>query len=727
MIFLLMAVATSAKTIKVGGQYGWTIGADLDPIQASVGDSLLFDYFYIHDVQEMTGDNCEFSSATLLGGSFESPFTLQLTVPGTHWYSCSTGDHCQRGQTVQVIVTANEDEEDGALEEQGVDYDIDEARQAMCLPSRCDTTFLQPLIASARDTEKVTSLIVQACRDVASVECRGIVQALYGCQDQTKPDSPEGFFFSMLLKQLTDSIEKLFGFRGDRGDRVDKGLLDEFTKLNGDGLSEEERLNLNLPADPRAKPTGTKPVVEATISPPDMALKDSNCTAPAPVDGQPDFLAVTCWSSPLSMFPGQVIDVIKAIPSPFPSDRPVAIMHINANIVDENKKEVSLREVYVHHILGTLKVGAGAEDIRTPLERFPEPYVWINNPRTTADVTNLHLINTVGVSDDDLLPCIECMCPEGFATENGDDGGVICCSDCNSSFPPESKTYFLQYSVQYRDIIDQDIPVREFLLNAATNVEYDVPFLGRDQVHTVEKLARLDYPLTKAGDEEMEIIRCEGHQHIGGLDLIVEDLKTGESICHSTSIYGDGDEIGNENGYLIDMTTTKYSPPRKIKADSKIRIKSEYDASLRHTGVMGIMSVYYVGKRSDIIWPDFQAQPCEPGVEVGVIGAVRALHIVRDNSDTSLFWLGPKGGCVEGLNFRIERFDAENNAWVEVVRDIIDSTYKVDTEGKYAVIAVSGGMESERVAIHVSGPKKGKRRGKGKKKGKGKGKGKTRM
>merc|ERR1711957_107611 len=88
----------------------------------------------------------------------------------------------------------------------------------------------------------------------------------------------------------------------------------------------------------------------------------------------------------------------------------------------------------------------------------------------------------------------------------------------------------------------------------------------------------------------------------------------------------------------------------------------------------------------------FQALPCAtPTAELQAPAPapVRALHSFKDKTITSLFWLAPEGsegGCAEGLTYRVERYDA-TGTWVEVVRDLVDPMYRLDSMGKFAVIA----------------------------------------
>ena len=66
---------------------------------------------------------------------------------------------------------------------------------------------------------------------------------------------------------------------------------------------------------------------------------------------------------------------------------------------------------------------------------------------------NVHVISTLGVPEDKVLPCIECWCQDDKVTSRGKLGGGACCSSslCPSTLPNTTETtYLLQYNVSYR-------------------------------------------------------------------------------------------------------------------------------------------------------------------------------------------------------------------------------------------------------------------------------------
>merc|ERR1719188_1976881 len=73
------------------------------------------------------------------------------------------------------------------------------------------------------------------------------------------------------------------------------------------------------------------------------------------------------------------------------------------------------------------------------------------------------------------------------------------------------------------------------------------------------------------------------------IDVTLYDDDTGEVICRSEAIYGNGTEAGNENGYLIGMTPCSFLTPPVFPNNKKVRTVARYNNTEPHTGVMGLM------------------------------------------------------------------------------------------------------------------------------------------
>merc|ERR1711990_106044 len=96
-------VAINGAKSKAVSNVDWKV-TSYDGVTAAAGDSVVFTYSSSHDVYEFSDkaafDACDFGSATLLGGTRDSPYTLEVT--GTHYIGCSKGSHCRNGQKVAI-------------------------------------------------------------------------------------------------------------------------------------------------------------------------------------------------------------------------------------------------------------------------------------------------------------------------------------------------------------------------------------------------------------------------------------------------------------------------------------------------------------------------------------------------------------------------------------------------------------------------------------------------
>ncbi|OAE20519.1 hypothetical protein AXG93_948s1260 [Marchantia polymorpha subsp. ruderalis] len=82
------------------------------------------------------------------------------------------------------------------------------------------------------------------------------------------------------------------------------------------------------------------------------------------------------------------------------------------------------------------------------------------------------------------------------------------------------------------------------------------------------------------------------HQHSGGLGGRVFN-EAGDKICESLPIYGQGDEAGNEAGFVVGMSPCNPKPGSvNIRTMEALRLESNYSNVVDRTGVMGIMKLY---------------------------------------------------------------------------------------------------------------------------------------
>ena len=87
------------------------------------------------------------------------------------------------------------------------------------------------------------------------------------------------------------------------------------------------------------------------------------------------------------------------------------------------------------------------------------------------------------------------------------------------------------------------------------------------------------------------------HLHVGGIDLTLYDDATGELICKSEAIYGNGTKPANEKNYIVGMTPCVFDDPPVFRKNDKVRVVSRYNATEPHFGVMAL----FLGTLSDVV------------------------------------------------------------------------------------------------------------------------------
>ncbi|KAI3455200.1 hypothetical protein Pfo_011863 [Paulownia fortunei] len=262
--------------------------------------------------------------------------------------------------------------------------------------------------------------------------------------------------------------------------------------------------------------------------------------------------------------------------------------------------------------------GLGSETRRTATD-VPDPYgIEVGNP---ADVPagyeerwmlNVHAIDTRGAEDK--LGCTECRCDlynvtvdeYGLVLPRNYNGGLRCCYDearcrVKEGFQGVKRSLYLRYTVKYVDWDASIMPVKIYILDVTDMwtkadeprghrarhrclVEYEVescPVGMANDGCTHTKTLTVSLPT--GGD----VIYGVGHQHAGGFGTTL--YGEGGVICSSNPTYGTGDEPGNEDGYIVGMSTCYPSPGSvKISAGETLTLVSNYSSAQRHTGVMGL-------------------------------------------------------------------------------------------------------------------------------------------
>ncbi|XP_028765910.1 uncharacterized protein LOC114723833 [Neltuma alba] len=264
-------------------------------------------------------------------------------------------------------------------------------------------------------------------------------------------------------------------------------------------------------------------------------------------------------------------------------------------------------------------LGSETRGINTDI---PEPFgIEVGNPAEIPNgyeekwMLNVHAIDTRGVED--RLGCIECKCDLYNITkdEYGQPlrpdyiGGFLCCyhnTQCRvkEGLRLPKRSLYLRYAIKWVDWSDLIIPVRIYILDVTDNlqaphgfktlstkhnckVEYDVQSCSnshKDKTKCID-VKRTSLPMARGG----YVIYGTAHQHAGGIGSTLYG-QDGRVICSSIPSYGTGKEAGNEEGYIVGMSTC-YPQPGLVKIidGETVTLESNYSRGSRpHTGVMGL-------------------------------------------------------------------------------------------------------------------------------------------
>ncbi|KAM0033305.1 putative stress up-regulated Nod 19 [Helianthus debilis subsp. tardiflorus] len=321
----------------------------------------------------------------------------------------------------------------------------------------------------------------------------------------------------------------------------------------------------------------------------------------------------------------------------------IAIKSFDAEVVDDAGNPVSLEETYLHHWLairyyerigskdkkrnghlggfeqpdiivagnaGTCDqnlrefFGFGAETRKTP-SYIPDPYgLEVGDPLKVPSgyeekwMFNIHAIDTRDTVD--AKECAECRCDLYNTTKPSNPnyvGGVDCCIDgkrckLKNGIEPVQRNVYLKYTVKWVDWSDSIVPVKAFIFDVTDTwqhtgihdclIEYDIE---KSATGIATKRSRVKLPIS--GD----VVYGSAHQHMGGLGsaLYKED---GQLICSSKPIYGKGNGVGDEAGYVVGMTTCYPKPGSvKIAQGETITFESNYNSEERRFGVMGFFYI----------------------------------------------------------------------------------------------------------------------------------------
>jgi len=330
----------------------------------------------------------------------------------------------------------------------------------------------------------------------------------------------------------------------------------------------------------------------------------------------------------------------------------IFLKSFNAEVVHEAGNSVPLHETYLHHwlvgkfyqrkstndranrIRGTNDgvCGAGLDqyfglgsETRKTETYIPDPYgIEIGSPKDIPEgyeekwMLNVHAIDTRGVEDK--LGCTECRCnlynvtvdEYGRPLRPDYRGGLLCCYDhtqckVQNGFYGTRRSLYLRYTIQWVDPDDSLVPVKVYILDVTDSPTYD------SKTHQFQHHCKIEYEVESCSitgaingecidNKKVRVTLPKGgyvvygaaHQHTGGTGsaLYGED---GRLVCASIPTYGEGKEAGNEEGYIVGMSTCYPKPGSvKIAEGETLVLESNYSSSIYHSGVMGLFYLLVV-------------------------------------------------------------------------------------------------------------------------------------
>ncbi|XWS37025.1 hypothetical protein CRYUN_Cryun19dG0008300 [Craigia yunnanensis] len=267
--------------------------------------------------------------------------------------------------------------------------------------------------------------------------------------------------------------------------------------------------------------------------------------------------------------------------------------------------------------------GLGSETRKTATD-VPYPYgIEVGNPAEIPSgfeerwMLNIHAIDTRGVEDK--WGCTECRCylynvtedEYGRSLRSDYKGGLLCCYDrtqcrVKQGFEGIRRNLYLRYTVKWVNMDSSVVPVKIYIFDITDSWKRSSSSTGINSEHYCK------------GEYEVESCRATGladdgcidnkrisldmpfggyviygvaHQHAGGSGsaLYRED---GQLLCSSMPIYGEGEEVGNEAGYIVGMSTCYPQPgTAKISERETLILESNYSSIRHHTGVMGLFYI----------------------------------------------------------------------------------------------------------------------------------------
>ncbi|CAH1443613.1 unnamed protein product [Lactuca virosa] len=181
--------------------------------------------------------------------------------------------------------------------------------------------------------------------------------------------------------------------------------------------------------------------------------------------------------------------------------------------------------------------------------------------------------------------------------------GLLCCYDgtqCKVKNGVESvkRNLYLKYTVEWFDWSDSIIPVNIYLMSQilGRTLESMVACENGSATNDFTNIKKSKASFLISGD----VVYGVAHLHSGGIGYALYG-GDGRVIFSSRAIYGEGNEAGNEVGYIVGMTTCYPNPGSiKITKDEVLNLESNYNSEKSHTGVIGLFYIIVADSSSTL-------------------------------------------------------------------------------------------------------------------------------
>jgi len=338
---------------------------------------------------------------------------------------------------------------------------------------------------------------------------------------------------------------------------------------------------------------------------PSWAAHPSTC---GPIESLPDGRkSRSCLSPPMTFHPGGVINEVRTLFYPYPHDEKVVLGDRVFEMVefDTNAgkaRSVPLTELYIHHLAGNMVFGQGSEGLGKVETEFSVE----NIRQVTGTEQDWMIFHLIDLRDVPLwLECVECRCyREGHTTGLQGVGGVDCCYNCTTATKwtqDDLRDYYMRYNVTWRKIdveyVEAGMLTADISPAVGRTIEYDVPASasGLQSLSITKPFDEMFhhgfFQELYSGPDIVRIVRCVGHQHIAALGIWLYDAETNETLCESFPVYGT--VAGVDEGMVTDLTREDFDPPRVVPRRRLVRLRTDYNATEQHTGVMGMLFLFY--------------------------------------------------------------------------------------------------------------------------------------